>query len=166
MTGTTHLLAGAAMGKILKNPVLAIIIGFLIHFIMDLVPHWDLGYLFCKKWTCYLMAMSDPIFGIAVLVILGLIARFDKKTWIIVFLGGLSSIAPDVMSVIIRTFHIEWMRWFLEIHRFAHYFQRSTGDVFAWGTVSFTIKQMLVGLAVQVPFLALSIWILLRDKRK
>lgn len=166
MTGTTHFLAGAAVGKLSKNPILAVILGFLIHFFMDMVPHWDLGYLFCKKWTCYLMAMSDPIFGIIVFVVLGLILRFDKKMWVLTFLGGLASLVPDASTVIIKTFQIEWVCWFIELHRFAHILRWEKVDLSEWGTVAFTTKQMLVGLAVQVPFLVASVIVLIKGRSK
>lgn len=162
MTGTTHFLAGAAVGKLTKNPILAIVIGFFIHFLMDMIPHWDLGYLFCSRWTCYVMAMSDPLFGILVFVIIGLVMRFDKRTWMLTFLGGLASLAPDAGSVLIKTFHIEQLRWFMEFHAMAHTLHKVRGDVFAWNEVSFTIRQMIIGLAVQVPFLAVSIWVLIK----
>ena len=163
MTGTTHFLAGAAVGKITKNPILAVIFGFLIHFLMDMIPHWDFGYLFCKKWTCYLMAMSDPIVGIVFFIIVGIVLRFDKKTWALTFLGGLASLVPDASSVLIKTFQIEQLRWFLEVHTMVHTLHRFSGDVFEWKTAYFTTRQMIVGLAVQIPFILLSLIILMKN---
>jgi len=166
MLGSTHFLAGAAAGKLSKNPILAIVIGFFIHFLMDMIPHWDLGYLFCSKWTCYLMAVSDPLLGLIVFVILGLYLRFDKKMWVLTLLGGLASLAPDVANVAIKTFRIEWLRWFMELHTMAHTLKPFHGDVFAWGTVYFTMRRMIVGLLVQAPFIVASLYILIKKDSK
>ena len=167
MLGSTHFITGAATGKLAKNPFFAIIFGFLIHFVMDAIPHWDLGYLFCSHWTCYVMAASDPILGIIIFTTIGVLLRFDKKTWMLAFLGGLASLVPDVANVFIKTFHIEWMRWFMEFHAMAHTLRPFHGDVFAWNTITFTAKQMVVGLAVQIPFIFLSLYILaIKDKKK
>lgn len=41
MVLATHLVAGAALGQVVGQPVLALIAGFLSHFLLDAVPHWD-----------------------------------------------------------------------------------------------------------------------------
>ena len=40
MLFTSHLLAGAAIGGVLPNPVAAGVVGFGSHVAMDVVPHW------------------------------------------------------------------------------------------------------------------------------
>jgi hypothetical protein len=166
MLGSTHFIAGAATGKLTKNPFLAVAIGFLIHFLMDAIPHWDLGYFFCSRWPCYVMAASDPISGIIFFAILGIFLRFDKKMWVLTLLGGLASIAPDALNVFIKTFQIEQLRWFMELHAMAHTLRPFHGDVFAWNMATFTFPQMIWGLLVQAPFWFVSIWILIRNDKK
>lgn len=41
MTGTTHALAGAAVGALVKRPVWAVIAGVLSHAALDFIPHRD-----------------------------------------------------------------------------------------------------------------------------
>lgn len=166
MLGSTHFIAGASAGKLSKNPILAVVSGFFLHFIMDMVPHWDMGYLFSHNWTGYLIAVSDPIIGVSLFILLGIYLRFDKKMWILTLLGGLAGLVPDVSSVIIKTFRIEWLRWFLELHTMAHTLRPFHGDVFAWSSITFTTRQLIVGLAVQVPFVLASLFMLIRVKSK
>ena len=42
MVLTTHAVVGGAIGRLIStNPILAFVVGFLSHFVLDVVPHWD-----------------------------------------------------------------------------------------------------------------------------
>lgn len=41
MLSTPHLLVGAAIVKIVPNPVISLPLAFLSHFVLDSIPHWD-----------------------------------------------------------------------------------------------------------------------------
>ena len=41
MTATPHILAGAAIGKVLRRPWLAWPVAFVSHFLLDFTPHLD-----------------------------------------------------------------------------------------------------------------------------
>ncbi len=42
MVLSAHAIIGGAIGSIMKNdPILAVVYGFLSHFILDMIPHWD-----------------------------------------------------------------------------------------------------------------------------
>lgn len=41
MTTIPHVIAGAAIGALSPSPVVAIAGGFLSHFVLDFIPHWD-----------------------------------------------------------------------------------------------------------------------------
>jgi hypothetical protein len=43
MTATAHALVSAAIARAVPNPYLAIPLAIASHFIMDTVPHWDIG---------------------------------------------------------------------------------------------------------------------------
>ena len=40
---TTHAIVGAAAGRIFLNPLMAFAVGFISHFILDVIPHWGYG---------------------------------------------------------------------------------------------------------------------------
>ena len=42
MLTTTHLLAGAVIGKYFQNPILIIILAFVSHYILDFIPHYSI----------------------------------------------------------------------------------------------------------------------------
>lgn len=43
MTATAHSLVGVSLGKLVPNPYLALGLVFASNFILDAVPHWDVG---------------------------------------------------------------------------------------------------------------------------
>ncbi|OGY91784.1 MAG: hypothetical protein A3H70_02610 [Candidatus Komeilibacteria bacterium RIFCSPLOWO2_02_FULL_48_11] len=47
---TIHAAAGAAIGQFISNPLLAFILGFVSHFILDIIPHGDEG---IKHWKWF-----------------------------------------------------------------------------------------------------------------
>lgn len=162
MTGTTHFITGAAIGRLTGNPILAVIFGFLFHFIMDLVPHWDYGYHFKKKLGSFLIAASDPLIGFLVYLIIGLWQNFSLETWIITFVGGVFCTLPDVMSVGIKTFKIKKLGFFLKFHDKLHWFLKKDFDVFEWKETPINIKGFALGILWQIPFLVASIYFLIR----
>lgn len=70
MTATAHSLAGASIGKIVPNPVLAIPLAILSNLLMDLVPHWDTG----TNWRNRPRAIT--FFATGIDVVLGLFLSF------------------------------------------------------------------------------------------
>src|SRR5687767_3301477 len=41
MTTIPHVIVGAAVGSLAPNPYLASLAGFISHFVLDFIPHWD-----------------------------------------------------------------------------------------------------------------------------
>lgn len=68
MTATAHALVAGAIASHIPNPALAVLLSFASHFIMDAVPHWDMGTNWRKrtKRTTGLLALADTLVGITV----------------------------------------------------------------------------------------------------
>uniref|UniRef100_A0A7C4R570 Uncharacterized protein n=1 Tax=candidate division CPR3 bacterium TaxID=2268181 RepID=A0A7C4R570_UNCC3 len=162
MLGSTHFIAGAAIGKLSGNPVLAIVLGFLFHFIQDLVPHFDYGYFFKKTVRSFAVAISDPFVGLIVWVLIGLLVGFDQQQWINSFLGGAACIAPDVFSVFIKLFKIEKLKKLNIFHARVHWFIKEEYDVFEWKKGYISKKGIILGLIYQIPFIVVSLWFLIK----
>jgi hypothetical protein len=162
MTGTTHFLAGAAIGKATGNSILAIIFGFIFHFIMDLVPHWDYGYYFEKKLKHFIIAASDPLIGVLIYVGIGLYRGYDFHTWLVTFLGGCFCLLPDVMGVFIRLFRLKRLKWLNVIHNRVHWFIKGERDVMAFEKVPITNRGVFLGIIYQIPFIVVSVLTLIR----
>ena len=163
MTGSTHFIAGAAIGRLTGNPILAAILGLLFHFIMDLIPHWDYGYHFQKKIKHFLMAGSEPLIGMVVWVFIGLHKDFSLETWIVTFVGGAFCLLPDVMSVLVRLFRLNFLRSTVTFHAKLHWFIPGIKDMdfMAFEKKSITKKGIFFGILYQIPIIVISLWILL-----
>jgi len=68
MTATAHALVAGAIAAHVQNPFLAVTLSFASHFILDAVPHWDMGtnWRNRSKKTTGLLALSDTLIAITV----------------------------------------------------------------------------------------------------
>ncbi len=102
---TPHTLVGISVALAVQNPLIAVPVSFILHFVGDAVPHWDFYTRTTKeqKLTGWrpLGVMADFGFGIAV----GLTATL-YVLWVLgmpglaltVFLSGIASVLPDVLT--------------------------------------------------------------------
>lgn len=116
-----HLLSGAAIASLIKNPALAVILAFLSHYVLDFIPHneYSINNLFNKNWRqsfpVFLKIMLDFASGIILILI------FSQRTTII-FIAAFFAILPDGFSVINERYKI--FKWHYELHRKKiHYFK-------------------------------------------
>lgn len=94
-----HLLFGAAIGSVVKNIPLAIILAFIGHYFIDIFPHveYPMGYLGEKQWR---KARPDILkifldFSLGILLIL-----IFSKNYPLIYICALSAIVPDGFFVI------------------------------------------------------------------
>lgn len=68
MTATAHALVAAAIASKVHDPVLSTALAFASHFIMDIIPHWDVGtnWRTRTKLTTGLYAIAETLLGITV----------------------------------------------------------------------------------------------------
>ncbi|KKW11607.1 MAG: hypothetical protein UY48_C0015G0013 [Candidatus Gottesmanbacteria bacterium GW2011_GWB1_49_7] len=66
MTATAHALVAGAIARSIPNPIFAVPLAFASHFIMDTVPHWDIGtnWRDRPKKTTGALAIAETAFGI------------------------------------------------------------------------------------------------------
>jgi hypothetical protein len=164
MVISTHFLAGAAIGRATGNPILAVVFGFIFHFVMDLVPHWNYGYKHLKKVKSLILVLLDPFLAFAVFAGIGLAHGYDASTWLAAFLGGVACVLPDLIEFIIRIFNINSLVPFLYFHRAMHWFDKHPKNI--WETAEdinqYTKKRIFWGIVSQIPFLIVSIYFLVR----
>lgn len=100
---TPHLLAGSALATATINSMpVAFLIGFLLHFILDAVPHVDPGTFFNperdenRPWPTwiYIYAVSEFIIIWAIVIIL----FQGKSNFGIIMAGGMGGIAVDILD--------------------------------------------------------------------
>jgi len=94
MLATPHLLAGAAIGSLVGNLPLVIILSIISHYSFDLLPHLDSGTLNLSQKKSYPMIVADLLIGATVLYYLSTIGKLASmrlsrsQAGAISFLGG------------------------------------------------------------------------------
>ena len=161
MTGTTHFITGAAIGKLSGNPIIAAMVGFIFHFIMDMIPHWDYGYHFKKTIPSFMTAILDPILGIAVVAWIIIGRDFSQAAVINILIGGFFCLLPDALSVLIKLLKINPLKYLVTLHDNLHWFIKDRPDVFEWKEIKTTPWGVFWGILWQIPFIAVSIFFLL-----
>lgn len=102
---TPHTFVGVAIAALVPNPLIAVPLAFIGHFLGDKVPHWDF-YSNTKKeertigWRP-LAVMGDMAVGVAVGVGFTSFAYFELNNTLLainIFLCGVFSVLPDALS--------------------------------------------------------------------
>ncbi|MFH1098662.1 MAG: hypothetical protein V1723_01945 [Candidatus Uhrbacteria bacterium] len=128
---TIHAAAGAFIGEMAPNPLVAFAFGFLSHFPLDLFPHGDRAMTHRAKINggrdvrrFILMTAADAAVGIIVLVSAFAFGRFEHP--LLAFAGLLGGILPDLIVAIpeyalyVRRSTTSRLRWFYRLHTFNH----------------------------------------------
>ncbi len=114
MTLSTHAVAGGVIASTVSQlPVIGFILGFLSHFVLDAIPHWD------YKPTSKIRSSSGPldddiilnrsfvvdlgkisldfIIGLGIILVIRYLFRFPLEPLII---GGIAGILPDFLQFV------------------------------------------------------------------
>lgn len=150
---TVHAAAGAALGTLALNPILAFIGGFISHLVLDMIPHGDES---IKKWKLFktirrritAAAFIDSI-GV-VLALLYMIHNADMRLLPGILAGMAGAIAPDALWGFHELTGTPLLNWYHAWHSKGHDF--------------ITKKKISLarGFAVQVPLLILFLWLATR----
>jgi hypothetical protein len=133
-----HLLFGAAIGLIIKNPFLAIILAFLSHYFLDLMPHieYPIDNIRQKQWhksgPDFLRVILDFCLGILFISIFSGHLTFSKQLF--VYACAFFSILPDGFTVLNYLFKNRLLEVHNNFHRkiihFVNYFEYKKISVF------------------------------------
>ncbi|MFC1787956.1 hypothetical protein ACFLZY_01945 [Patescibacteria group bacterium] len=124
MTLTTHATLGAVIGHATGNPILAFILAFISHFIIDMVPHGDTGISDNfrvykkrrKRAVAYVMIDAVvAIFFVLLIVNTRDIISIRNFSWGIV--GG---VLPDLLVGVYDLSKTPMLKWFHKLHFFFH----------------------------------------------
>lgn len=146
MLFTAHALSGGAVGELIGNPFWAFLLGFVIHFILDAIPHYDTTD--NGKYTPRQIILAGVDFIIGVLIIIFIIPKYSYNFYSYLW-GVLGSITPDLLSLIPWVRNItSKIKYGKKFHDFHHQIQ--------------SIKiSPLPGILIQVVIWFLSLWILI-----
>ena len=94
-----HMLLGAAIGNLGINPVLAVILAFLSHYLLDFIPHieYSIKNIKNKNWSKahweFIKVFIDFLSAIALIL-------FFSKNQPIIYICALAAIIPDGLSIL------------------------------------------------------------------
>ncbi len=147
---TTHAAVAVAITTSSSNPPLAFVIGWVSHFLLDLIPHGDRG---LNEWVekgsrLKRITAAAAIDGCAAVVLfIAIILSFPTLDIRIAGAAALGSILPDVLWGIAEIIPLPPLRWYQQKH---HAFQHLVSDTLS----------LKAGNAVQLIFLLFSLLVL------
>jgi len=142
----THVITGASIASLVpEHPAVGFIAGFVSHFILDSIPHWEykippslVGHEGVGKMKFdrelilgLLRIFLDLFFG---LIIAFLIFFWTKGFSVSIFCGIIGAILPDILTAVSRYLKFEP---FFSIDRFHHFIHspKKMEDWYFWGPV-------------------------------
>ncbi len=155
----THAIAGAAIGRLTKNPLIAFALGFMSHFVLDAIPHWQyelksrissedimaedmtLNAKFIRDIFFVALDLAIGIF-VSLLVFGGWGAFINPPAPIIAGIAG--GVLPDALQFVFWKFRHEPLTTLQKFHSWAH----------AKGSFGYKSK---LGIALQVAIAAVII---------
>lgn len=113
-----HMLIGGAIGVHSKNICWAFLFGFLSHFVLDMIPHWE--YLDHLKQVGYPKNFPKIFidFAVGISAVMLLTWSFPNKLVILSAVAG--SIIPDALQIMIHFFKLNWLKPLFDFHRKIH----------------------------------------------
>lgn len=131
MTATNHALAGAVVALVVKEPLLALPLAFLSHFLVDYIPHFSFPDKQLFKRSFNTLLISDALMCILLVVVSYFVF---PDAWVLVSACMFLATSPDLMWAYYRLY-IERIRAqkpnYDVIAKFHHWLQRSSHARFA-----------------------------------
>lgn len=129
---TIHAATGALIGTELSNPLIAFGIGFILHFLMDIIPHGDreLGKKFFgllnKRLSEEEKLRSLAAYGLIDYIILVFFILYAFKNFSFakddgVIWAMVGSIIPDLLVALYMLTKTKWLKWFFDFHYWVHH---------------------------------------------
>jgi hypothetical protein len=125
MIALNHALTGTAIAIAVKQPVLAIPLAFLSHFVLDAIPHFgDMPfYSYGHPLFRYVMAAD----GLLTVSSVGALMLFNPNLALVIGLGAFFAILPDVFWL--GHYALKWKHWFFTFHQKIQWFERPPGII-------------------------------------
>ncbi len=96
MTGINHIVTGGIIGALLPQPLLAIPLAFLSHFVLDILPHWGDHPDNHLRTTSNIhrIILIDALLGVTFFLALLI---WQPLNWSVIFVSGAMAQAPDLV---------------------------------------------------------------------
>ncbi len=99
MTVTNHALTGATIGLVVANPMVALPVAVLSHFVLDIIPHFGLDddipeFLRSRGFTIFLI--SDAVLCV---LLVGMLALVRPDNWLLASICAFLATSPDLLWI-------------------------------------------------------------------
>ena len=146
---TPHILVGAVIGAKTQNLGLIVVLGLIIHFIMDWIPHWD--YInsgikdfsktknFKALFLDFIKIAIDGLLGLLIVfLVLGQEKVLNPKYFLFILAGIIISLLPDISLGSAWYFGGESAEKYTNLHyKFLHYNKKEKeGKITFWGIMT------------------------------
>jgi len=135
MTATNHVMTGAVIALVVKQPALAIPLAFASHFVLDAIPHFGIYENDVIKRNRHWLFRT--VLGIDIPLMLGLLVVIPylaagKLAWGIVLASMIAAILPDSIWVYrfikeVKTKKWEPGGWYPRFHQAIQWFEKPAG---------------------------------------
>ena len=122
---TIHSAVGLAIGSRVSSPFIAFILGYLSHWLIDVIPHGDETLINKEKHTAsklklifFYFAIFDTI-GIIILVYFLSSQKIISLTTPVIF-GLLGAVTPDYLWGLYKIFNLKFLKPLHQIHAWFH----------------------------------------------
>ena len=120
-----HASVGALAGNAVSDPFTAFVLGFISHFLTDMIPHGDEnmyeGYKSGAKKRLALMYVAADAFATIVLITIFFLKQ-DYFSTVSVAMGIVGGLLPDLLVGLYEIFHPKFLRQFHKFHMRNHHF--------------------------------------------
>jgi len=126
---TAHASVGIIVGQNTSNIWLAFVLGFVFHFILDIIPHGDETLVEEKNQTTEKEVERVAKIGLLDFFIMTSMILFLVYKNLItlswpVFFAICGSILPDFITGFYLLFKHKWLKWYIDFHRGLHFILR------------------------------------------
>lgn len=153
-----HIILGAVIGAKIQNLGFIIILGFLSHFIIDKIPHWDYSIKGIKDFreTRNFKKLVITLIKIGIDGLIGLLIvfltlwqknMFDISYLPFILLGIFVSILPDLVGILSEIISNSFLDIFSKFHDLAHFKTKKEGELTFLG-ISTQIAMVIFALVV------------------
>ncbi len=92
MTATNHTITGVLIGLSVHQPVIAIVLAVMSHFVLDAIPHYS-DPKFVGKKLAPILAIDASV----ALIVLGSVVMLQPEYWLLAVVCGIAAASPDLM---------------------------------------------------------------------
>jgi hypothetical protein len=115
---SNHAISGALIGIFITNPILAAILGFFSHFLLDIIPHGDSKLIEEPKKKILLIAGIDFMFitGVGIVTLIFI----PHLITVSIFLGAFFAMVPDALQLPYFISKKKYFNRYKKIHQAIH----------------------------------------------